>query len=160
VKPPTVQKTRSGGVVRALVCLLLALGTGAMLALSPDLTVPLVVLLLPGLVTLLIDRSPGLGLARAVLLFQAAAAIGPVQRAFYACAGLHGCMEQLCRPMTVLAVWLAAAAAWALTELVPVGLRVWQDARLRTRRTDLQARRVALVSEWGLDEAPAEPRRG
>lgn len=146
------------GLLRGLLFVLLGVAAGGMLALSPDLTAPVVVLLLPGLVTLLIDTSPGLGLARAMLLFQGATAVGPVQRAYYACAGLHGCMEQICRPVTVLTVWLAAAAAWALTEMVPVGLRLLDDARLRTRRTDLQARRAALLDEWGLEQ-PA-PQRG
>ena len=164
--PPKPRKSHRSApnLLRGLTVLTLGLGAGGMLALSPDLAAPVVVLLLPGLVTLLADRSPNLGLARAMLLFQGAAAVGPVQRAFYACAGLHGCMTQICQPVTVLTVWLAAAAAWALSETVPVGLRLLEDARLRKRRTDLQARRAELVAEWGLDRpgpqiGPAEQRK-
>ena len=75
-----------GGVGRAaggLVVLMLGLAGGGLIALAPDIALPLVVLLLPGLLVLVLDRSPGYGVARAILLFQAAACVHPVMDAWY-----------------------------------------------------------------------------
>jgi hypothetical protein len=103
-------------------------------------------------VTLLLDRSPGLRLARAMLVFQAIVAVRPVHHAYYACSGLHACLERVCQPMTVVTVWLAAAGAWALSEMVPIALHMLDDVRLRARHAELQKHRADLVAEWGLNE--------
>ena len=155
--PTTTEKPRKtcrvSGQMRRLLALGMTIAIAALLAMSPDLAVPAVFLLLPGLVTLLIDTTPGLGLARAMLLFQSAVCIGPVQHAYYDCSGLSACMTRICTPMTVLAAWLAAACAWALTEVAPIALRLLEDVRLRARRVDLQKQRADLVEEWGLEPA-------
>jgi hypothetical protein len=143
----------TGGLMRTLLMLAMTVSMGALLAMSPDLAVPVVFLFVPSLATLLIDRTPGLGLARAVLLFQATVCIGPVQHAYYDCSGLSACMARICTPMTVLIAWLAAACALALTELAPIVLRLLGDVRLRARRVDLQKQRAELVAEWGLEPA-------
>jgi hypothetical protein len=135
-----------------LIVLLLALAAGGLIALSPDIALPMVVLLLPGLLALLLDRSPGCGLARVILLFQAAACVHPVMSAWYRCAGIDGCMNYLAEWPTVLRVWLAAAAAWVMTQVLPLGLKLFDDYRLRYRRSLLAARREALTDEWGLND--------
>jgi hypothetical protein len=53
-------------------------------------------------------------------------------------------------------VWLAGAAAWLLTQVLPVGLKLLNDTRLRHYRAALQVRRDALSAEWGLDRASSE----
>jgi hypothetical protein len=147
------------GLMRVLMALGMTVAIAALIAMSPDLAVPVVFLLLPSLVTLLIDRTPGLGLARAMLLFQATVCIGPVQHAYYDCSGLSACMTRICTPMTVLIAWVAAACAWALTEVAPIGLRLLEDVRLRARRVDLQKQRADLVAEWGLEPAGSNGQR-
>lgn len=137
-----------------LIVLLLGLAGGGLIALSPDIALPLVGLLLPGLLALLVDRTPGCGVARAVLLFQAAACVHPVMDAWYRCAGIDGCMSYLAAWPTVLRVWLAAATAWAVTRILPLGLKVLDDYRLRYRRSSLAAQREALAAEWGLEDHP------
>jgi hypothetical protein len=141
----------AGGFGAGLAALVLALGGGALIALSPDIALPVMVLLLPGLVAVLIDHSPGAAVARAILLFQGAACATPVSEAWYRCAGIHGCLHYVCDPLTVLRVWLAGAAAWLFTALLPIGLTLLEDYRLKIHRTRLAARRAALVAEWGLD---------
>jgi hypothetical protein len=130
----------------------LGIGVGSLIALSPDLAVPLVLLLLPSLVVLLIDQEPSLGHARAMLLFQAAACFNPVRSAWYQCSGLEGCLSQLCQPAAVMRAWLCAAAAWLLTEILPIALKLLEDYRLRGHRAALQRRRQELAAEWGLEE--------
>ena len=48
--------------------------------------------------------------------------------------------------------WLAAAAAWTISQVLPLGLKVLDDYRMRHRSAVLTARRQALVEEWGLEE--------
>lgn len=139
-----------------VVVLVLALAGGGLIALSPDIALPLTVLLLPALLAFIMDRSPGCGLARAIVMFQAAACVHPVVDAWYRCTGIDGCMTFLAEWPTVLRVWLAAAGAWVLAQLLPLGLKIMDDYRLQRRRVVLVAKREALVAEWGLDEDPAE----
>ncbi|HEY4042791.1 MAG TPA: hypothetical protein VGM32_13225 [Rhodopila sp.] len=135
-----------------LLVLLLALAAGGLIALSPDIALPMALLLLPGLVALVLDRSPGCGVARAILLFQGASCVHPAMNAWYRCAGIDGCMSYLGEWQSILPVWLAAAVAWVLTQVLPLGLKLLADYRLRHRSAALVARRQALVEEWGLEE--------
>jgi hypothetical protein len=144
--------SKLGRGVGGLLVLLLAVAGGGLLALSPDIGLPLTVLLLPGLIALMIDRSPGCGVARAILLFQAAACVHPVLGAWYRCAGIDGCMGVLAEWPVVLRVWLAGAAAWVMTQFLPLGVKLLDDHRMRKRRTLLESRRSALVAEWGLED--------
>jgi hypothetical protein len=140
------------GAFAGLIVLLLALAGGALTALSPDIALPLVILLLPGLLALALDRSDGCGVARAILLFQAAACVRPVMSAWYSCAGTDSCMRYLGEWQSILPVWLAAATAWVLTQILPLGLKLLHDYRMRHRTAVLFDRRKALVEEWGLEE--------
>ncbi|WP_428539246.1 hypothetical protein [Rhodopila sp.] len=135
-----------------LLVLLLGLAAGALIALSPDIALPATLLLLPGLLALVLDRTPGCGVARAILLFQAAACVRPLVNSWYRCAGIDGCMGYLADWHTILRSWLAAAAAWLVTQILPLGLKAADDYRLRSRRSTLLAKRQALVAEWGLEE--------
>lgn len=139
-----------------LIVLLLALAGGGLIALSPDIALPLAVLFLPGLIALIFDRSHGCGVARAILLFQGAACVHPVMGAWYRCAGIDGCMSYLAEWPTVLRVWLAAAAAWVAVQTLPIALKVLDDRQLRDRRSVLADRRDALAAEWGLEDNPPE----
>jgi hypothetical protein len=147
--------SKLGRGMSGIIVLLLALAGGGLIALSPDIALPLMVLLLPGLLALILDRTPGCSFARAILLFQGAACVRPVVDAWYRCEGIDGCMSYLAEWPTVLRVWLAAGGAWVLAQTLPLGLKVLDDYRLRYRRAVLVARREALASEWGLeDDAP------
>jgi hypothetical protein len=145
---------RSGlrGAARGLVILMLGLSGGCMIALAPDIAMPLVVLMLPGLVALLIDSRPGLTLARAMLLFQAAACADPVADAWFRCAGIHGCLDYLSAPLTVARAWTAGAAAFVLAQVMPIVLKIVEDYRLRDKRSRLEERRKELVADWGLED--------
>ena len=141
-----------GRGMAGLITLLIGLAGGGLIALSPDIALPTAILLLPGLFALILDRSPGCGVARAILLFQAAACVRPLMNAWYRCDGIDGCMSYLAEWPSILPVWLAAAAAWVLTQALPLGLKLLDDYRIRHRRAVLAARRDALVEEWGLAE--------
>lgn len=144
--------SKLGRGMSGLLVLLLALAGGGLIALSPDIALPMAVLLLPGLLALVLDRTPGCGVARAMLLFQGAACVHPVMEAWYRCAGIDRCMSYLAEWPAVLQAWLAAAAAWALIQILPLGIKVLDEYRLRHRRSVLTARREVLASEWGLED--------
>jgi hypothetical protein len=146
--------SKLGRSLGVLIVLLLALAGGGLIALSPDIALPLAILLLPGLLALILDRTPGCSIARAILLCQCAACVHPVIDAWYRCAGIDGCMNYLAEWPTVVRAWLAAAGAWLMVQTVPLGLKVLDDYRLRYRRSALIARRAALTAEWGLDDDP------
>jgi hypothetical protein len=143
--------SKLGSGFGGLIVWLLALAGGGLVALSPDIALPMAILLLPGLVALILDRSPGCGVARAILLFQGTACVHPVMGAWYRCSGIDGCMSYLAEWPTVLQVWLAAAAAWVVVQVLPMGLKILDDYQMQYRRSILTARREKLVSEWGLD---------
>lgn len=136
----------------ALIVLLLGLAGGGLMALSPDIAMPLAVLLLPGLLALILDRSPGCGLAQAILLFQATACVHPVVDAWYRCAGVDSCMGFLASTPLVMRVWLAGALAFVIAQILPLVLKALDDRRMQQRRLILTARREALVAEWGLED--------
>jgi hypothetical protein len=143
--------SKLGRGLGGLLVLLLALAGGWLIAFSPDIALPLVLLLLPGLIALILDRSPGCGVARAMLLFQGAACVHPVMGAWYRCVGIDGCMIYLAEWQSILPVWLAAATAWTMSQVLPLGLKMLDDYRMRYRSAALVARRQALVEEWGLE---------
>lgn len=146
--------SKLGRLISPLLILLLALAGGGLIALSPDIALPMTVLLLPGLLALIMDRTPGCAVARAIVLFQGAACVHPLMNAWYQCTGIDSCMGDLADWPTVLRVWLAAAAAWIMVQTLPLGLKVLDDYRLRHRRAMLVARREALTAEWGLEDDP------
>ena len=149
--------SKLGRGASGLLVLLLALSVGGLIALSPDIALPLVILLLPGLLALVLDRSPGCGAARAILLFQAAACVHPAMDAWHRCAGADDCMMYLAAWPSILRVWLAGAAAWVVIQMLPLALKVLDDYRLRYRRSALAARREELAAEWGLDDGRPVP---
>jgi hypothetical protein len=148
--------SRIGRGISGLIVLMLALAGGGLIALSPDIALPLAVLLMPGLFALILDRTPGCGVARAIMLFQGAACVHPVMDAWHRCEGIDGCMSYLAEWPTVLRVWLAAGGAWVLAQTLPLGLKVLDDYRLRHRRVVLLAEREALAAEWGLEQGNDE----
>ncbi len=133
------------------VVLLLALAGGVLIALASDIALPVANQLLPGLLALPFDRSPGCGVARAILLFQLAACVQPILDAWYRCDGIDGCMTELASWPAIFPAWLAAAAAWLLTQILPLGLKMLDDYRMDRRRQALADKRRSLVEEWGLD---------
>lgn len=140
--------------LRLMVILGLGLSGGILIALCPDIAVPATILFLPSLITLLMDPSPHQRLSQGMLLFQAAAVAAPLRQAWYSCSGLHGCAAFLLQPGLILHAWLAAMLAWLLTQVLPIGVKLWDDVRLRRRREELVQRRRVVTEEWGLEDRP------
>jgi len=144
--------SRLGGAAGGLIVLLCGLAGGGLIAMAPDVALPAGILLAPGVAAFLFDPTPGHAVARAMLLFQAAACLHPLAEAWFRCEGIQSCMDTLAQPRVVLSVWTMAAGAWVLTQILPIGLKLLSDYRVRARRAALEARRDTLVAEWGLDD--------
>ncbi len=141
-----------GRGINGFVVLLLALAGGVLIALASDIALPVAILLLPGLLALPFDRSPGCGVARAILLFQLAACAHAILGAWYRCDGIDGCMDELAAWPAIFPAWLAGATAWLLTQILPLALKMLDDYRTDHRRQALAERRQFLIDEWGLDD--------
>ena len=106
------------------------------------------VLLAPGLIMLLVERTPGRPICRTMLLLGIAASVGPV-RALWA--GGHTMALALSEMSDVTVVglaWLAAAVGWLLTELAPVLVRLALEASARAQTARLRAELATLEAEW------------
>jgi hypothetical protein len=106
-------------------------------------------LLAPALMAWVAEREPGRPVARAVLLFGSAVAIGPVWHLCLSGDSMATALEMISDPTTLAFAWTAAAFAWALCEVLPViveraGLLA-EAARAAAWRAELNA----LQEEWG-----------
>lgn len=135
-----------------LVVLAVGLVCGGVIAIAPDIAAAALVLQIPGVVVLLLDPSPGRAIGKTVLLFQAAASVRPVVAIWFRCDGLRACVALVTERRTILIVLLAAAGGFALTQILPLGLKLLDDARLKIRGDHLAAERQKLIDEWELDK--------
>jgi hypothetical protein len=147
VKPSAMSRLGVG-----LMLLIVGLGCGAIIAVTPDIAAAILVLLLPGIISLLIDPTPGRGVGRTILLFQAAASVGPVSQIWYQCDGLNACVSMATDRRTVLVVMLAGGFGFVLTLILPMILKVVDDGRMQIRRSRLVEERQKLVDEWEMPE--------
>jgi hypothetical protein len=136
--------TRSWSWLHGLLC-------GALAVSAPWTVGALILLLLPGLIALSLERDRARPVGRAMLLFGAAAAIGPVRAGI---AGGAGSVLGLCSPSDVAVAWAASGAAWLLTQGAGP-LTFWIARQLdRGDVSRLSAERTALIARWR-DGAPS-----
>jgi hypothetical protein len=118
------------------------------------------VLLAPGLAMLMAERTPGRPMSRTMLLFGAAASVGPVQSLW---SGGHTVALALSEVSDIAGVglaWAAAAVGWLLIELAPVVVRLALEASARAETKRLQAELATLEAEWeplSRTEQPGSP---
>jgi hypothetical protein len=126
------------------------LACGAVVTLATPSAVLLAVLLVPALLAMLLDDRSGRPLVRPVVLAGLAAAVRPLATLWHN-GHTMGASIALVSDIGVLAVaWAAEAAAWLLTEIAPVMIRLVLDGRSLTRSIYLRARRAHYEAEWGL----------
>jgi hypothetical protein len=64
---------------------------------------------------------------------------------------LNACVRLAVDPSTYLVVLLATFFGFALTQLLPILLKLFDDMRVRKRRSYLQSARTKIAEEWELD---------
>lgn len=134
---------RSYAWAQGLLC-----GVAAALAPGPALLTGL--LLAPGLISLLLDQTPGKPMARAVLLCGLAAAIPPLAALWRGGAGLAPAIALAGDPAVLGAAWLAGAGGWLLNDFAPLLLKIGLDGLAAARTRRLKADRARLTEAWDL----------
>jgi hypothetical protein len=106
-------------------------------------------LLAPAVMAWVAEREAGRPVARAVLLFGSAVAIGPVWHLVLSGDSMAAALEITSDPAILAFAWTAAAFAWALCEVLPVVVarlgQLAESARAAAWREELKA----LQEEWG-----------
>ena len=139
-----------GAAGRALLLLTGGLCAGAVVAVAPDLAGATLLLLLPGLLLVLFDPTPGRAVGRAILLFEAAGCVQPVTVAWMDCEGLRQCAAMVTNARTLLSILLFAGAGLLLTLALPMAVTLIDTSRTERRLAELAAERRKLSDDWDL----------
>jgi hypothetical protein len=133
---------------------------GLMAAVATPMAVLLAGLMLPGLVALMLDRIAGKPIARAMLLFGAAATAAPARDLWQVGLSMAASTQLLTDPATLGLAWGGGLFGWGVAEVAPLVASLVTEAKTITRAAALRRMRTALEEEWGLaprpDEASAE----
>ncbi len=106
-------------------------------------------LLAPALMAYMADRTPGKPVARAVFLFGAAVALGPLWHLCLAGDNMATALEIMSDPVTLAYAWIAAAFAWALCEVLPVIMENIGSYAEAARVAAWEAELKRSEEEWG-----------
>jgi len=139
-----------GRLGAVLPLLILGLGCGGLVALSPDIAGAIIVLQLPGALVWLFDLTPRRVIGRTLLLFQAAGSIRPIVSIWYQCEGLRECVAMATSTRNVVAVMLFAACGLLLMQALPMLIKLIDDRRTAEWRQQLSDEREQLAAEWEL----------
>lgn len=121
---------------------------GAVLMMATPSALLAMILLLPSLAAAIADPAPGRPSTRAVILFGLAAA-SPAFAALWR--GGHDVARalSLATEVTVLArCWSVQAAAWLLTQILPLLFRLALEANASRQTAQLERLRQAHEAEW------------
>jgi hypothetical protein len=137
------------------------LACGALVTFASPLAILAGGLMAPAILAAVLEARPGRPVTRVVGLACAAVAASPVWHLWLAGTGTEGALALLADPATLGGAWGAGALGWALTELIPLVLRLSMEAADRARKAAMENERTALLEEWELgaergEEAPAE----
>ena len=144
-RKPDTPKVEGRGLVwmQGLAC-------GACVAVAPAACALLATLLAPAIAMLLIDRTPGRPVARAVLLCGAAPCVEPLIMLWRTDSGSG--FATLGDPVVFGPAWAASAGGWLLAQLLPIGIRGILEAASLSQAARLRAERERLVKAWGLED--------
>ena len=129
---------------------------GAIVTLATPTAVLILLLLTPTLVAALFDFSPGRPVVRPVCLWGIAASVRPMMALW---SGEHTMAHTLiiAGDSSVLATaWAAQAAAWLISEIVPLFVAVAMSANAAARAARLREARQVYEADWDIS-APGSP---
>ena len=149
-------KGESGGGGGSLIWLQ-GLACGGMAALAPMAALQIVLLLGPGLLSLLTERQAGKPVTRSMLLFGLAAGVEPIRQAW--ALGGGPTWDRISDGNAIIFAWAAAAFGWLLARGLPLLVGMAVSASHDSRAAMLREAREELVRAWGLEDE-AGPDRG
>lgn len=121
---------------------------GALAAVATPLALLLGVLLAPAAVAAMLEAQPGRPASRSLLLFGLSASVGPVRRLWAQGDTMGSSLGLLSDPRVLVVAWGAAAAAWVLFELAPMGMSLALAGASHARAKRLRTARERLLEEW------------
>jgi hypothetical protein len=130
---------------------LLGLGCGLLAVLAGPLAALAGVLLLPSLLTWLLDRAGGRAVPRIVLVAGCAMALGPMAQALGGGLSWASSLGMLADIRVVAGAWAVQAAAWLAGELAPLLGRLVLDLSAAAKIARLRAARAQLLEEWRIE---------
>jgi hypothetical protein len=143
-----VPKRRSWLWLQGLVC-------GAALSFATAPAMLLVVLLLPGLVAYVVERTPGKPISESMLLLGLATTFTPLRVLWEGGHTMEACIPLISDPARLGLSWMAAASGWLMYEAAQMIARQLGEHGARRKMNQLRKERAELVTEWG----PLEPVR-
>ena len=130
---------------------------GATVMGAPSLFLLLAVLLAPGVLCVMSERSPGHPVARVSLLAGLAFSLAPAWQLWSAGLSLDHAFTLLADAGTLANAWCAGSFAWLVGEMAPIAVGAMIEMQTERRRRRLVEQRVALIKAWNLKiEAEAE----
>jgi hypothetical protein len=141
---PAPAKSRGGSVpwIQGAAC-------GALLAFATPAAVLGGTLLAPAILAFVADQAPGRPVARVVLLFGGAVALGPLWHLLLSGDSMSTALDMMSDMATLAFAWIAAAFGWALCQVLPVLFeqtgRYAEAARVLAWRAELKR----AEEEWG-----------
>ena len=133
------------------------MAAGMVLMLSPGTALLVAFMAAPCLLMLVADTSPGRAVARIVLLFSLAGAVGPAHALLTEGHDMQAALRIATRPGTVPLVWLLAACGWLVNEGCCVTGTFLTNRRLAARRQALEALLRDIRAEWQIPQESGTP---
>ena len=144
-KAPVRTEKKGGGITAVQ-----GLAAGAALVGAPSLFLLLGVLLAPGMLCLISERTPGRPVARAALLAGHAHSIAPAWHLWSMGLTLDHALSLLSDVGTLARTWCAGAFGWLICELAPLGVNAVLEVQSERHQKKLIERRKMLIKEWNL----------
>ena len=127
---------------------------GAVVAVAPAVAALSVVLLLPGIIVLVVDATPGKSAARPVLLLGLAMALRPLAEMWRDGQGIERVAGLANEPKTLVVAWAVQGLAWLFVELAPLFIILTLEAAAKARALRLRASRAGYERDWEVPPLP------
>jgi hypothetical protein len=121
---------------------------GLIVAFATASAILIVGLMVPAIMAILFDRTPGRQVARAMALSGAAFTIFPLWHLWLDGETNTMAADMLMDPTILGSAWLAQGCGWGLCEILPVLLRVAAEISTRKQIETLKAEEKAIQAEW------------
>lgn len=128
---------------------------GAVVAVAPAVAALSVVLMLPGIIVLVVDGTPGKASARPVLLLGLATALRPLAEMWRNGQGIDRVAALAGDPQTLVVAWAVQGLAWLFVELAPLFIILTLEAAAQGRALRLRASRAGYERDWDVPPVPA-----
>jgi len=144
------RKSAGGGLRLGSLLWLQGLACGALATMATPTFVLTSLLLMPSLLSVLMDRAQGKPTARAVMLLGLAGTVQPLVMLWRTGHTIGAALDMVSDPTVLATAWAAQGGAWLLCELGPLLIAFALEAASHARAARLRAERAAYEEQWGM----------